>query len=231
MGLLDSFFSSLKKPDGAEDKTPESTDTDARNGLQDRRPGSPPSDLSARKPPVPGDSQGEPGGKTLRVDLGGMDDIFRCAYGLPEKTGPRPGTDLFTSVRITSTAAAAGTVVGVEVTRSETCTSCEGSGSRTRQLSPCPHCNGKKCVKKEIRHDTGSIVHTLPCPGCQGRGVIPVDPCRECGGTGQVQKTRTIPVPVPAGTRNFQQICVEGEGNAGEDPKKNGNLILMIKVR
>jgi molecular chaperone DnaJ len=61
--------------------------------------------------------------------------------------------------------------------------------------------------------------------------MVPADPCRECGGTGQVRKTRTIHVPVPGGTRNFQQICVEGEGNAGDYPEKSGNLVIQVKLR
>src|SRR6267143_879568 len=70
------------------------------------------------------------------------------------------------------------------------------------------------------------------CPTCNGTGVIGDNQtCATCGGAGQVLKPKTIEVSIPAGVRDGSTVRLAGQGGAGMDGAKPGDLYLHIRLR
>jgi molecular chaperone DnaJ len=173
-------------------------------------------------------ANGGQNGDGITVDFSGFGDIFDSFIGSPPKSGPRPGPDLFFTLEITPQTAGSGTDYDLEVTHTEPCPSCDGSGSGTRRTGTCSVCKGGRYEQKEIVSPQGTFVQMKTCPACKGRGVVPEDACRECRSTGHVHVQRIVTVHIPAGTSNYAQLCFEGLGDAGDYQGKNGDLILQV---
>ena len=69
------------------------------------------------------------------------------------------------------------------------------------------------------------------CPRCGGKGKIIHSPCKECSGSGQQRRRKTIKVNVPAGIDSEQTISLRGQGNAGRNGGPAGDLLILINVR
>ena len=63
------------------------------------------------------------------------------------------------------------------------------------------------------------------CTKCSGGTV-----CPECGGTGIVNRTRTLSVKIPKGTKEGQKIRLKGEGKIDSYGRK-GDLYFSIKLK
>ena len=68
-------------------------------------------------------------------------------------------------------------------------------------------------------------------PNCGGKGKIIHKPCKECRGTGNERKRKTIQVDVPAGIDDGQTISLRGQGHAGKNGGPSGDLLIVITVR
>jgi len=168
-------------------------------------------------------------GKEITVDFGEFGDVFDFFNSNPPKSGPRPGPDLFFTLEITPKTADSGTDYDLEVTHTEPCISCDGSGSETRRTRTCSLCGGGRYERKEIVSPHGKFVRSKTCSACGGRGVVPEDACKECHGTGHVYVDRIVTVHIPAGTQNYSRICYEGLGDAGDYHGKNGDLAVNVR--
>lgn len=69
------------------------------------------------------------------------------------------------------------------------------------------------------------------CPTCKGTGTVNEKPCETCGGAGQVQRTKTIDVNIPAGVRDGSTVRLAGQGGAGVNGTQPGDLYLHIRLR
>ena len=69
------------------------------------------------------------------------------------------------------------------------------------------------------------------CPTCNGTGIKDNQPCPTCGGTGQVLRPRSIEVNIPAGVRDGSTIRLAGQGGAGSNGSRPGDLYLHIRLR
>jgi molecular chaperone DnaJ len=76
----------------------------------------------------------------------------------------------------------------------------------------------------------GQFVRTSTCNVCRGRGSIVNDPCQDCRGTGRVRGSRTVTVEVPAGIADGQRLRLTGEGGAGAQGGRSGDLYVSISV-
>ena len=64
-----------------------------------------------------------------------------------------------------------------------------------------------------------------------GTGKVITDPCPDCKGKGKRRETKTITIDVPAGVDEGDRLRVSGEGNCGEGPGLNGDLIVSIHIK
>lgn len=169
------------------------------------------------------------------IDLG---DIFDSIFGGGSSTrranpnAPVRGSDITVSLEISFMEACKGVSHDIEITRSETCDSCNGSGAKTGTTAKtCPDCHGTGYVKITQRTMLGTMSTQRPCSKCGGKGKIIDTPCPACGGGGRVQKRKKVTINVPAGIAGGQTLTVRGEGHAGTNGGARGDLNVRISVR
>jgi molecular chaperone DnaJ len=170
------------------------------------------------------------GGFTVE-DLGDLGDLFGGLFGGGRRRGrraePARGSDLETEVRVSFDDAMHGSTVPVKIRGVATCQTCGGSGAEPgTQPVTCPQCGGSGSVAV----DQGMFQFAQPCPRCRGRGQIVEHPCRTCGGSGSVHRTREFSVKIPAGVRDGQRIRVRGRGEAGGAGVAAGDLYVKVRV-
>jgi hypothetical protein len=96
----------------------------------------------------------------------------------------------------------------VRYTRPVTCGHCHGTGAEPGTVPrTCPACAGtrqKVTTRGEQRGDTAVQFRQITiCPQCAGRGKIIDHPCRECAGTGHVERE--------------EHLCDDSAGHRGGD--------------
>lgn len=77
---------------------------------------------------------------------------------------------------------------------------------------------------------TINVLHTQCCTKCEGRKMINGSKCPLCGGRGTTSIHKKINVKIPAGVKDGNKIRVAGEGNAGINGGKNGDLYLKVEI-
>ena len=75
-----------------------------------------------------------------------------------------------------------------------------------------------------------NILHTQPCPNCEGRTFINGSTCKMCNGTGQLSLQKKINVKIPKGVTHGAKVRVKKEGNKGLNGGKDGDLYLVINI-
>ncbi|GAA0718854.1 molecular chaperone DnaJ [Clostridium malenominatum] len=170
-------------------------------------------------------------------DMGGFGDIFDSFFGGGfggggrRRNGPQKGADLEYTINLTFEEAVFGAEKEINLTRSETCETCTGSGAKPgTQPKVCPKCNGSGQVKVQRNTPLGSFVSVSTCDTCSGKGNVVSDPCPECRGKGTLRKQKKIKVKVPAGVDNGNAIPIRGQGEAGTNGGPSGDLYASIRV-
>jgi curved DNA-binding protein len=75
-----------------------------------------------------------------------------------------------------------------------------------------------------------SIRHNATCGHCNGSGRSLGRLCNMCAGTGQVPKTETFQVKIPAGVTEGQKLRLAGRGEAGLSGGGSGDLFLRVRL-
>lgn len=75
-----------------------------------------------------------------------------------------------------------------------------------------------------------NILHTQPCPNCDGRTFINGSVCVMCNGSGQLSLQKKINVKIPKGVTQGSKVRVKKEGNKGINGGKDGDLYLIINI-
>lgn len=167
-------------------------------------------------------------------DFGGLGDIFDMFFGGGgrRRSGPEKGADIRSELEITLKEAAFGLEREIKVPRTESCSTCGGSGAAAgSKPSTCPGCNGAGQIQFAQNTPFGRVVQSHTCDRCRGTGKIIEKPCPTCRGTGQTRRTRSISVKVPAGVDNGSRLRVNGEGEAGLRGGPRGDLYVYIHVK
>jgi len=180
------------------------------------------------------------GGGAGGFDFSGFDmgdifgDLFGDLFGSRSRranTGPVPGANIRTSVRITFEEAVFGTEKELELNLKDECESCHGTGAK-RGTSPetCPKCGGRGRVIYTQQSLFGMIRSEQTCPDCRGTGKIIREKCPDCYGTGYVSGRKKIKVIIPAGIDNGQSIRIRGKGEPGLNGGPRGDLLVDVEV-
>ncbi|CAL9233475.1 unnamed protein product [Arabidopsis halleri] len=118
----------------------------------------------------------------------------------------------------------------IEISRFESCGTCEGSGAKPgTKPTKCTTCGGQGQVVSSARTPLGVFQQVMTCSSCNGTGEIST-PCGTCSGDGRVRKTKRISLKVPAGVDSGSRLRVRGEGNAGKRGGSPGDLFVVIEV-
>lgn len=198
------------------------------------------------------DRYGEDGLKNAGFDTGGpfaggfgdLNDIFNSFFGgmggfsgfgfggRPDPNAPVEGDDLRLDIEIDFEQAVFGTDKEIKFDHLETCSACNGTGSeKGSKPETCPTCHGTGQVQQVMRTPLGSIAQIVTCPDCQGKGKKISSPCKACKGAGKIEKEKKIEIKIPAGVDNMSKIRVSGEGDAGTNGGRAGDLFVVLHIK
>ncbi len=187
----------------------------------------------------PGGRPGGPGGpgpniRFEEVDLGGLGglgDIFSSMFGGGTRSRPNQperGQDVEVALEVPFRTAALGGKVNIDLEVNEECGVCRGTGGAPgARIQVCPECGGRG----SISFGQGGFAVQRPCPQCLGKGQIPSEACKNCGGSGEVRAKRKIVVTVPEGTDTGTKIRLRGQGGRGARNGPAGDLIINFTVQ
>ena len=168
------------------------------------------------------------------IDIG---DIFSSFFGggggsSSRASRARDGDNIGVRITITFEEAAFGCKKEVNFARVEECSDCSGSGAaKGTKPETCPDCGGRGNVSVRQQTLLGYVQTQRPCQRCRGTGKIVKNPCSNCNGKGFVKLNKKLDVTVPAGIDSMQHIVLGGQGSAGRNGGKTGDLIIEVKVK
>eukprot|EP00271_Cylindrocystis_brebissonii_P017204 TRINITY_DN436_c0_g2_i1.p1 TRINITY_DN436_c0_g2~~TRINITY_DN436_c0_g2_i1.p1 ORF type:complete len:462 (+),score=76.74 TRINITY_DN436_c0_g2_i1:334-1719(+) len=179
---------------------------------------------------------GQPGG-----GMGGFNspfDIFETFFGTSGmggggggrgmRTRPLQGEDQNVELVLDFKEAIFGTSREIEVSRKESCGTCEGSGVKAgTTATSCSTCGGQGQVMMPVNTPLGTFQQVTSCPACDGAGERRT-PCSRCSGEGRVYRSKTVKVKVPAGVDTGSALRVRGEGNSGRRGGPPGDLYVQV---
>ncbi|HOX29340.1 MAG TPA: DnaJ C-terminal domain-containing protein, partial [bacterium] len=144
---------------------------------------------------------------------------------------PARGRDLQIEVQISFRDAAFGKEIELDVPSLESCSKCDGTGSKTKAGQVrCPTCGGTGEIRKAKQTVFGQMVNVSTCPECRGMGTTIQDPCPACAGSGLARGKKKLKVSVPAGIDSGQRLRLSGEGEPGERGAPKGDLYVTVII-
>ncbi len=144
-----------------------------------------------------------------------------------DPNAPVQGDDLRYDLEISFMDAVHGVEKEVEITKRETCWTCEGSGARPgHKAQTCPTCNGRG----QVIRSQGFFQVSSTCPQCHGSGQVISEPCADCNGQGLVNRKKTVKLKIPAGVDTGSRMRLSGEGEGGRRGGPSGDLYVLIHV-
>jgi molecular chaperone DnaJ len=166
-------------------------------------------------------------------DFGNVGDIFSDFFGGGGFGGGqqrRKGDDIQIQISVTLKDSIFGVTRNVYVTKTNSCKTCSGSGSKpgTKQNS-CKTCNGQGRVQQQRRSVFGTINTVVECSACYGSGTVPEEKCSECKGKCVKDYQTEIKIEVPAGIENGQTLRMAALGNAIAHGTA-GDLYVVVQV-
>lgn len=146
--------------------------------------------------------------------------------------GARRGADIRYDLDLTLDEAAKGGERVIEMTRSEQCSTCKGSGAKPgTKPTVCSECRGGG-QKQSVQTSKGVRMVTLTtCPKCGGRGQWVESPCDDCRGSGFRFRPHTLKTSIPAGVDDGMVIRLAGQGEVHADGGPPGDLLFRTHLR
>ena len=163
-----------------------------------------------------------------------INDLFGDLFGFGggrgrrrDPNGPAAGNDLRYDIRVSFMEAVHGVSRQVDLTKKETCWTCEGTGARPgSKPQVCPQCQGRG----QVIRNQGFFQVSTACNRCAGSGQVITDPCNDCHGQGLVNRSKKVNVRIPAGVDNGSRMRLSGEGEGGRRGGPSGDLYVVIHV-
>jgi len=173
------------------------------------------------------------GGFGFQGNFEDMADIFDHIFGGRAHGGrstdfSRRGEDIQYDLEITLEEAFSGLTKEIHFKRQGECQSCHGSGAEAgTKKTTCPTCHGQG----KVRMQQGFFMMERTCSPCQGTGHIIKHPCPDCKGVGRKPETATATLTIPAGIEDGIQIRLSGQGHAGMQGGKPGDLYAFLTIK
>jgi len=158
-------------------------------------------------------------------------DIFADLFsgGAKEQEPPRPqpqkGADIEMPLTLSFEEAINGITTNLTVNRSEQCSRCNGAGDIGGPVMVCATCKGSG----QVQRAGGRLRFAQECQDCSGTGRRR-SPCSLCRGKGQVPKTETVKVRIPAGVETGSRVRIPGKGEGGRLGAPPGDLHIITNV-
>lgn len=128
--------------------------------------------------------------------------------------------------------AALGGMQKVSLTKPSVCITCKGEGISSGEGSTsCSSCGGTGRISPGNAGGSGFFTFPQECPRCRGTGRGNTSQCPSCLGQGRTQRSQSLEINIPEGTKDNTVLSLRGEGAPGYNGGKPGNLLLKIKVQ
>ena len=178
-------------------------------------------------------SRGQGGG--AQFDMGGIDlgDLFGDIFGGGHRQSAQQqgGEDLHFQIDLDFKEAVFGVEKTVQISKDVSCDKCSGSGAVDNKLKTCKTCDGQGRVRRVQNSFFGQIATASVCPDCNGAGEIPEKKCKKCDGLGVVHDKVELKIKIPAGIDNRETIKINGNGEAGKNNTRAGDLYITVGVK
>jgi molecular chaperone DnaJ len=183
------------------------------------------------------DLYGHPGLESLGLDADFEDlfssfgEEFEDFFNFGRSRGPaaqaQPGADLRQEVLLTLEDVARGLETSLHVKRRVECRRCRGRGLEPgTERQTCPTCGGRG----QVSQSKGQLKIFNTCPRCQGAGTIVPSPCADCQGAGLIEEEKSLQVRIPPGVDTGTRLRLKGEGEAGQEGGKPGDLYIEVQL-
>jgi molecular chaperone DnaJ len=154
-------------------------------------------------------------------------DLFGDLFGGGRRASQPRGADIGIAMELTFAEAVEGISREVVVPRHVTCETCKGNGCKPgTHPERCTTCHGRG----QVLHSQGFFQIATTCPSCRGAGQMIRDRCKDCQGSGAIEKKETLTITIPAGIDDGQRLRLAGKG---ENPPRGGvpgHLYVDIQV-
>ncbi|MDR0890670.1 MAG: molecular chaperone DnaJ [Endomicrobium sp.] len=169
-------------------------------------------------------------------DFSNVGDIFGDIFGnifggggsKTKKTRSTSGEDLQYEINISYLDAMQGIEISVNIPKKDICPTCNGYGTQDKtNIKQCQKCNGTG----QIKFSQGFFSINQECNLCNGKGTILINPCFKCRGIGIIKVTKNLKIKIPAGVDEGTSLKITGEGNAGSNRGKYGDLYIVIHMK
>lgn len=177
-------------------------------------------------------SQGSGGFQDFNFQGSGFEDVFSDFFGGGQTAQKKSaGSDVVVDVNIDFKEMARGVSRKVKIYKKVICKSCDGTGAKDKKTEQCPKCGGSGQIKKSRQTFLGTFAQVEICDRCLGKGQIPKEKCRECGGDGVIKDYQEMEVNIPAGIEEEQVLKVRGGGEASSLGGSAGDLFVRIHIK
>jgi molecular chaperone DnaJ len=162
---------------------------------------------------------------------GGFEGIFGQRMRRGAGAVIRKGQNVRVRLPITLVDVSRGVRKTIRVSLLEPCDVCAGTGSASRQgTSSCSTCGGSGQERHAQQSVFGQFVSVQPCRTCGGEGEVIIDPCSQCHGDGRTRREKEIEVDVPPGVTSENFITLRGVGNTGPRNGPRGDIMVLLEV-
>jgi len=162
----------------------------------------------------------------------GIEDLFGVRGGRTSRSASRKGQAVRLRLPLTLHDVAHGVKKKLRVSLLDQCEDCGGSGAEAgTQPSACGGCGGSGEERHVQRSVFGQFVSVQPCRTCGGEGQVIASTCTACRGEGRVRAEREIEVEVPAGVTSENFLTLRGQGSVGPRGGPRGDLVVLLEVQ
>lgn len=160
-----------------------------------------------------------------------INDIFGEMFGGAGAQRQNRGRDISIDIELAFVDAVFGTTRKVLLTKTNTCTVCDGSGAKKgTEMTTCVTCNGNGKIREARRSIMGTFQTVRECSTCNGVGKVPKEKCEHCRGAGVLRSEEEIAIAIPAGIQHGEMIRMTGRGEAVANGTP-GDLYIKIHVK
>jgi molecular chaperone DnaJ len=161
----------------------------------------------------------------------GFEEVFGMRGGRQQRTASRKGQTVRIRLRLTLAEVATGATKTIRVSLLDACDHCDGSGAEPGSApTTCPTCGGAGEERHVQRSVFGQFVSVQPCRTCGGEGQVIENRCSKCRGEGRVRSEQEIEVEVPAGVTSENFLTLRGRGSVGPRGGVRGDLVVLLEV-
>ena len=185
--------------------------------------------------PSAGGGFGGFGGFGADFDFG---DIFSSFFGggggssRSSRNMAVDGDDIAVRTTITFDEAVFGCKKEISFAKIDECPDCSATGAaKGTKPETCQTCKGTGRVTVQQQTMLGYMQTQRACQNCRGTGKIIKTPCKNCNGKGYIKINKKLEVTIPAGIDSMQRIILRGQGSAGRNGGRAGDLIIEVRVK